>query len=54
MEKRAGRYRAQLLVSAAKRRHLHGFLTPWLAELEQSPAARRVRWSVDVDPMEMY
>lgn len=54
MERRAGRYRAQLLVQAGERRALHAFLTCWLAHLEESPLAKRVRWSLDVDPIDMY
>ncbi len=54
MERRAGRYRAQLLASAATEAPLHRFLNCWLAALEGLPAGRRVRWSIDVDPQEMY
>ena len=53
MERRAGRYRAQLLVQAAQRADLHRLLDAWLPLLAQAPSARKVRWSVDVDPMEM-
>jgi len=54
MEKRAGRYRAQLLLRANQRQFLHQHLQSWLQELESAPAARRVRWSLDIDPMEMW
>lgn len=54
MEKRAGRYRAQLLLTAPDRTVLREALTPWLAWLESWPRARQVRWSIDVDPMDMY
>jgi len=54
MERRAGRYRAQLLVQAMQRRPLHEFLSCWLARLEETPASKRVRWSLDVDPTDMY
>ena len=53
MERRAGRYRAQLLVDAASRAALQRFLPGWIAEVEALPSARKVRWSVDVDPQEM-
>ena len=53
MERRAGRYRAQLLVDATSRRVLQRFLPGWIEELESLPSARKVRWSVDVDPQEM-
>ncbi len=54
MERRAGRYRAQLLVQAGARKALHEFLKAWLAQLETERLGRKVRWSLDVDPMEMY
>jgi primosomal protein N' (replication factor Y) len=54
MEKRAGRYRAQLLVQAAKRRPLHSLLGRWREIIENEPMARRVRWSLDVDPADLY
>jgi primosomal protein N' (replication factor Y) len=53
MERRAGRYRAQLLAQAAQRADLHRLLDAWLPSLAQLPSARKVRWSIDVDPMEM-
>lgn len=54
MERRAGRYRAQLLVQARARGVLHGFLNEWIAAIEASAASRRVRWSLDVDPVDLY
>lgn len=54
MERRAGRYRAQLLVQSNQRPSLHGFLRDWLARLAVSKEARKVRWSLDVDPLDMY
>jgi primosomal protein N' (replication factor Y) len=54
MAKRAGRYHAQLLVESADRAHLHGFLDEWLAQVEELRSARAVRWSLDVDPIELF
>ena len=54
MEKRAGRYRAQLLVQATDRQILQKFLGSWLQELESLKTTRKVRWSIDVDPMDTY
>ncbi len=54
MERRAGRVRAQLLLQASTRAPLQTLLTPWLQALESLPAGRRVRWSIDVDPLEMF
>ncbi len=53
MEKRAGRYRAQLLIQADDRARLHNFLRQWLPQLGQLPLAKKVRWSIDVDAMEL-
>jgi primosomal protein N' (replication factor Y) len=50
LPRRAGLERGQLLVICASRATLHGALTPWHAALAGLPAARRVRWSLDVDP----
>jgi primosomal protein N' (replication factor Y) len=54
MARRAGRYHAQLLVESPERSRLHDFLDTWLAQVEQLPSARRVRWSLDVDPIELF
>jgi primosomal protein N' (replication factor Y) len=54
MERRAGRYRAQLLVQSSKRSPLHVFLSQWVEQLAASKFSKKVRWSLDVDPMDMY
>jgi len=54
MAKRAGRYHAQLLVESVERAALHRFLDAWLPALESLPGARRVRWALDVDPIEIF
>jgi len=54
MSKRAGRYHAQLLIESADRTALHRFLEAWLPRIEPLPAARRVRWALDVDPIELF
>ncbi|MBK1702922.1 hypothetical protein, partial [Thiococcus pfennigii] len=53
MERRAGRWRAQLLVQAPRRAALRRFLADWLPRVRQVEGAGRVRWSIDVDPQEM-
>jgi primosomal protein N' (replication factor Y) len=53
MERRAGRYRAHLLVQSDGRRALQAFLERWVPELHRLPGARGVRWSLDVDPQEL-
>ncbi len=54
MERRAGRYRAQLLVQSSSRAPLHAFLGPWVTELAEAKFSKKVRWSLDVDPVDMY
>ncbi|MCK5359952.1 MAG: primosomal protein N', partial [Gammaproteobacteria bacterium] len=54
MEKRAGRYRAQLLVQATSRKPLHTFLNQWRGVIERARQTRHVRWSLDVDPVDLY
>ncbi len=53
MARRAGKTRAQLLLQARSRSHLHGLLSGWVIQLNQLKLSRRVRWSIDVDPQEM-
>ena len=54
MEKRGGRYRAQLLLQAASRSALQQRLAAAVPALDEHPLARRVRWSVDVDPLDLF
>jgi len=53
MERRAGRYRALLVLQADERRPLHQLLSRWLPQLDTLANARKVRWSLDVDPIDM-
>jgi primosomal protein N' (replication factor Y) len=54
MARRAGRYRAQLLLQTGDRRALHEVLRELRPMLEGDPVARKVRWSIDVDPIELF
>jgi primosomal protein N' (replication factor Y) (superfamily II helicase) len=54
MPRRAGRYRAQLLLQASTHNPLQKMLARWLPDLESLPEAKRVRWSIDVDPAELF
>jgi len=53
MQRRAGRYRAQLLLHASGRAQLHVALDQWQSALTELPQARLVRWSIDVDPQDL-
>ncbi len=54
MERRAGRFRAQLLLQSDRRGELQHLLSHLVRQLEVSKEARQVRWSVDVDPADTY
>ena len=54
MPLRAGRQRGQLLIESTSRKHLHAAMRPWSLQLAQLPSARKVRWSLDVDPIDLY
>jgi primosomal protein N' (replication factor Y) len=54
MPRRAGYQRAQLLLSSPERRALHAALDAALPAVHALPEARRVRWSLDVDPVDLY
>ena len=54
MEKKAGWYRQQLLLAATDRARLHEALKDKVNQAFALPDAKRVRWSVDVDPTELY
>jgi len=54
MEKKAGRYRAQLFIQIEKRKLLQQLLKELLDHLDKQKTNRKVRWSIDVDPLEIF
>lgn len=54
MPRRAGMHRAQLLLGASSRAALHAVLDAAMDAIHALPQARRVRWSLDVDPVDLY
>ena len=54
MERKAGRYRGQLLIQSSSRPVLHAFLALWTQALEEMPKTSQIRWSLDVDPTDLY
>lgn len=54
MARKAGRYRAQLLLQSSDRATLHRVLRALRPALEGDATARKVRWSIDVDPIELF
>lgn len=53
MEKRAGRFRAHLLLQSERRPVLQSALAALVPRIEALPDARRVRWSLDIDPQDL-
>ena len=53
MERRAGRYRAQLLVQANSRKQLQSLFHYSISQIENNKVAKKVRWSIDIDPMDL-
>lgn len=53
MERKAGRYRAQLLFQTNSRQALQRLLLPLSRELNQFKLSNKVRWSLDIDPQDM-
>jgi primosomal protein N' (replication factor Y) len=54
MPRRGGVLRAQILIEAAERAAMQSFLGRWIAELRALPEAKPLRWSIDVDPVDLY
>jgi primosomal protein N' (replication factor Y) len=52
MERLKGMERAQLLIQASARPALQKFLRAWVPLLRALPQANKVRWSMDVDPLD--
>ena len=54
MQRRAGKYRCQLLLTAGRRRdaqHAAGML---VASAEALPARQGLKWSIDIDPQDVF
>ena len=54
LARRADRHHAQLLLESTDRGALHRLLARWVPGLEALPAARGVRFALDVDPLELF
>jgi primosomal protein N' (replication factor Y) (superfamily II helicase) len=54
MQKRAGKHRAQLLLQSAQRKNLKYTLDGLLHHYAELKRKQRVRWSIDVDPQDMF
>lgn len=54
LPRRAGYYRCQLLLQANQRKPLHRLLEQIIKPISLLASSRRVRWSLDVDPIELF
>ncbi|MEH6910514.1 MAG: primosomal protein N' [Oceanicoccus sp.] len=54
MARRAGYFRAQLVLRADNRGDLHRTLQLLTGNADQHPLGNKLRWSVDVDPVDMF
>jgi primosomal protein N' (replication factor Y) len=51
--RRADHYRAHLLIETGARSALQRFLSGWLPKIDNLPGPKGLRWSIDVDPLEV-
>ncbi len=54
MTKRAGRFRMQLLLQSPRRSSLHQCVDQLCSIAEALPSSKKVRWHVDIDPIEAF
>ena len=52
IEKRQGRFRFMLLLQCSQRAALHTWMASTLRQVQSLPLATRVRWSLDIDPVD--
>ena len=53
LERKAGLYRSQLVITAVNRKQIQSHIKKWTSEIQQRPLAKRVRWDIEVDPLEI-
>jgi primosomal protein N' (replication factor Y) len=53
LARRADHFRAHLLIETQARSELQRFLGAWLPQVETLPGPTGLRWSIDVDPLEV-
>lgn len=54
MTKRAGRFRIQLLLQARQRQALHRTVAQLCADADSHPLSKKVRWHIDIDPLDTF
>lgn len=53
LERKAGIYQSQLIIISPSRKVLQQHLATWIQAMQQRPLTKRVRWHVEVDPLDM-
>jgi len=53
MEKRAGKFRYHLILQAKSRKFLHQAVWQLLHSIPQNEWQKKVRWSIDIDPIDL-
>jgi primosomal protein N' (replication factor Y) len=53
MARRADRYHAQLMIESVARSELHRFIDEWLPSVDALARSHRVRYALDVDPLDI-
>jgi len=53
MERKAGMYQSQLIIFTQHRNNIQKNLGNWTQIIAKRPLAKRVRWDIEVDPLEM-
>jgi primosomal protein N' (replication factor Y) len=53
MERKAGMYQSQLIFFSQYRKTIQKNLSGWIDIISKQPLAKRVRWDIEVDPLEI-
>ena len=54
MQRRAGKYRSQLLLTAPRRSTAQAAATLLVARADAMPARKGLKWSIDIDPQDVF
>ncbi len=54
MERKAGKFRGQLLIQCELRKRLHRLVAHLIQDVELNKKSQRLRWSIDIDPQDLY
>jgi primosomal protein N' (replication factor Y) len=54
MPRQANRWRSQLLLQSTERKPLHDLVEALIQHIPHIPEAKKIRWSIDIDPADLY